>query len=667
MSAKTVLPYGSWPSPVEASLVAAHDGAPEYLDAVGGELWWTAPRPGEGGRRALLRLTGDGTGPVSVLPPPWNVRNRVLEYGGRPWAAVPRDQGGPLAVFTHFADQRLYAVEPDAAATGGPRPLTPLSATGGGLRWCDPLIRPALGEVWCVLEEFTGEGPTDVRRVPVAVPLDGSAAGDRSAVRELAAERHRFVTGPRLSPDGRRAVWLGWDHPRMPWDGTELLIADVTGTPPRLTGVRVLAGGPEESVAQAEWAPDGTLLAATDRTGWWNLHRVEPDTGHAVNLCPLDEEFAGPLWRIGPRWFAPLGDGTVAVVHGRGDARLGVLDPDTGDLVDVPGPWTEWSPALAVRDTLVSGIAAGPHRGHEIVTLDTATGHCRVVAEPHRDAVDPAYYPEPVARVLPGPGGREIHARIYPPRNPRATGPDGQAPPYVVWAHGGPTSRAPLVLDLEIAYFTSRGIGVAEVDYGGSSGYGRAYRERLREQWGVVDVEDCAAVARALAAEGTADPARLAIRGGSAGGWTAAVSLVSPAAEGLYACATIKYPILDLTGWAGDETHDFESHYLETLIGPLREVPERYRERSPVHHADRVTVPFLLLQGLDDPICPPVQAERLLAAVAGRGVPHAYLTFPGEAHGFRRATTIERAVEAELALYLRAFGIDRPDAPALDL
>ncbi|WP_049574288.1 prolyl oligopeptidase family serine peptidase, partial [Streptomyces sp. SBT349] len=245
--------------------------------------------------------------------------------------------------------------------------------------------------------------------------------------------------------------------------------------------------------------------------------------------------------------------------------------------------------------------------------------------------------------------------------------PVGPPPPYVIRAHGGPTGYAPVVLDLEIAYFTSRGIGVAEVDYGGSTGYGRAYRDRLNGQWGVVDVEDCAAVARALAAENAADPARIAIRGGSAGGWTAAASLTSPAAEGLYACATILYPILDLTDWSAEGTHDFESHYLETLVGPLAEVPERYRERSPALHADRITAPFILLQGLDDVICPPAQAERLLTAVAGRGVPHAYLAFPGEGHGFRRAATVRSAVEAELALYLTAFSVERPDAPALDL
>ncbi|WP_052850594.1 prolyl oligopeptidase family serine peptidase [Streptomyces avicenniae] len=660
-------PYGSWTSPIDAAMVAAHDGKPEYLGAVGDELWWTEPRPAEGGRRALLRLLPDAEAPVSVLPEPWNVRSRLVEYGGVPWAATPRASGGPLVVFAHFADQRLRAFEPDAPGGAQPRPLTPLSPVGGGLRFGDLAVEG--DEVWCVLEEFTGEGPGDVRRVPVAVPLDGSAAEDRSALRELTDERHRFVTTPRLSPDGRRAVWLGWDHPRMPWDGTELLLADVTEGPGgrRLTGVRVLAGGPAESVAQAEWTPDGALLAVSDRGGWWNPYRLDPATGEAVALCPREEEFADALWHIGYRWFAPLADGTVAVLHGRGEARLGVLDPATGDLADVPGPWTEWSPTLAVHGTRVTGIAAGPGRHHEIVRLDTSTGHCVVVARAHRDAVDPAYLPQPRAVTVTREDGAEVHAQVYPPRHPDAAGEDGTRPPYVIRAHGGPTSRAPLVLDLEIAYFTSRGIGVAEVNYGGSTGHGRAYRERLRGAWGVVDVEDCAAVAAALAAEGAADPARLAVRGGSAGGWTTAASLAAPALAGRYACGAISYPVLDLTAWAQDETHDFESHYLESLVGPLAEVPERYRDRSPAGHADRVTAPFLLLQGLDDVICPPAQAERFVAEAAVHGVPHAYLTFEGEGHGFRAEATIRRALEAELGLYLTVFGVTRPDVPPLVL
>ncbi|MFF4690589.1 prolyl oligopeptidase family serine peptidase [Streptomyces sp. NPDC001307] len=644
-------PYGSWPSPVDAALAAAHDGRPEWPGFVGDETWWTEPRPTEGGRRALVRRRTDGT-EESVLPAPWNVRSRVIEYGGRPWTGVERD-GQPLVVFVHFADQRLYRYEPG----GAPRPLTPVSPVGGGLRWAEPRVDVERGEVWCVLEEFTGEGPGDVRRVLAAVPLDGSAAEDRGAVRELTDGRHRFVTGARLAPDGRRAAWLAWDHPRMPWDGTELLVADV-GDDGTLRDARTVAGGPDEAVAQVEWTADGRLLYSSDRSGWWNLYR------DGTPLCPRDEEFGGPLWQLGLRWFAPLDNGLIAVVHGKGAAVLGILDPESGEIVDAAGPWTEFPAHLATHGARVVAVGASPRTAFEVLELDTVTGRARAIGARHRDAVDPAYYPEPQIRVFTGPDGREVHAHVYPPHHPRHAAPDGESPPYVIWAHGGPTSRVPLVLDLEIAYFTSRGIGVAEVNYGGSTGYGRAYRERLREQWGVVDVEDCAAVARALADEGTADPARLAIRGGSAGGWTTAASLTT---TDVYACGTIIYPVLDLATWGPGETHDFESRYLESLIGPLAEVPARYAERSPTTHADRLTAPFLLLQGLDDVICPPAQCERFLARIAGRDVPHAYLTFEGEGHGFRRAETMVRALEAELSLYAQVFKLDVPDVPRLEL
>ncbi|MEE1830956.1 dipeptidyl-peptidase 5 [Streptomyces sp. SP17KL33] len=651
------LAYGSWPSPIDAALAAAHDGHPEFVGFVGDEAWWTEPRPTEGGRRTLVRRTADGTD-ESVLPAPWNVRSRVMEYGGQPWAGVPRDTG-PLVVFVNFADQRLYAFAPG----GEPRPLTPVSPVGGGLRWVDPLPHPERDEVWCVLEEFTGEGPTDVRRVVAAVPLDGSAAEDRDAVRELTDGNARFVTCPRLSPDGRRAAWLAWDHPRMPWDGTSLLVADVTEDG-RLGAPRSVAGGPEESVAQVDWAADGTLVYSSDTTGYWNLYRLDPDGGDRTALCAREEEFGGPLWKVGWRWFALLDDGLVAVIHGRGATALGVLDLETGQVVDAAGPWTEFAPSLAVHGGRVLGIGASPRSAYEVVELDAATGDARVIGAAHDDPVDPSYYPEPQIRSFFGPAGREIHAHVYPPHNPGVVAFSTELPPYVVWAHGGPTSRAPLVLDLAIAYFTSRGIGVAEVNYGGSTGYGREYRNRLREQWGVVDVEDCAAVALALADEGTADRTRLAIRGGSAGGWTAAVSLT---ATDVYACGTILYPILDLANWGSGETHDFESRYLESLVGPLAEEPMRYAERSPTEHADRITAPFLLLQGLDDVICPPAQCERFLARLDERRVPHAYLAFEGEGHGFRRAETMVRVLEAELSLYAQVFGLNPPGIPTLEL
>ncbi|WP_406175298.1 prolyl oligopeptidase family serine peptidase [Streptomyces sp. NBC_00996] len=652
------LAYGSWPSPIDATLAAAHDGHAEFVDFVDEEAWWTEPRPTEGGRRALVRRRADGT-EEPVLPAPWNVRSRVIEYGGHPWAAVMSPEG-PLVVFVNFADQRLYLYE----AGSEPVPLTPVSPVGDGLRWVDPQLRVERGEVWCVLEEFTGDGPTDVRRVVAAVPLDGSAAQDRDAVRELTDGRHRFVTGPRLSPDGRQAAWLAWDHPRMPWDGTEVVLADVAadGT---LRAARSVAGGAEESVVQVDWAPDGSLLYVSDRTGWWNLYRLGRD-GEEAAVCPREEEFGGSLWRIGYRWFAPLESGLIAVVHGRGATALGVLDPETGEVVDAAGPWTEFAPTLAAHGSRVVGVGASPRSAYEVVELDARTGRARVIGAAHDDPVDPAYYPEPQIRTFTGPAGREIHAHIYPPHHPDHVAPGDELPPYVVWAHGGPTGRSPLVLDLEIAYFTSRGIGVAEVNYGGSTGHGREYRNRLREQWGVVDVEDCAAVALALAEEGTADRRRLAIRGGSAGGWTTAASLTS---TDVYACGTILYPILDLVGWGSGETHDFESQYLESLVGPIADVPGRYVERSPSEHADRITAPFLLLQGLDDAICPPVQCERFLARLEeqGRRVPHAYIAFEGEGHGFRRAETMVRVLESELSLYAQVFGLNPAGIPTLEL
>ncbi len=653
-------PHGAWESPITVEHVAGGDGRPSHLGLVGEEVWWTEPRPSEDGRRTLMRRSEDGS-VASVLPAPWNVRNRVHEYGGTPWVGR-MGEAGPLIVFSNFADQRLYVFEPDGGRE--PRPITPVPRFPSGLRWCDMEFFTRRGEVWAVLEEFTGERSTQLRRVLAAVPLDGSAADDRGAVRELTDDAYRFTTGPRLNADQTRAAWIAWNHPDMPWDATELRIAEITSDG-AFANTRTLAGGDEESLPQAEWAPDGSLVAASDRTGWWNLYRFSPEDGSGEALFPARSEFAGPLWSLGTRWFRVLDDGRVAALNGKGESVLGILGEESDE--DVGGPWTEWAPGLAAAGAKVYGLAASPSSGYEVVEYDVDGDRFRTVAAPHVDEVDPAYYPEPERRVFAGPGGREVHADVYPPRNPDFAAPEGELPPYVVWVHGGPTGHVRAVLDLELAYFTSRGIGVVQVNYGGSTGYGREYRNRLREQWGVVDVEDCAAVARALAEEGTADRARLAIRGGSAGGWTAAASLVSPAARGLYACAAIAYPILDLSAWLGDDTHDFESQYLHTLVGPADAVPGRYRDRSPVNHADLIAAPFLLLQGLEDAICPPAQSERLLERVAGRGVPHAYLAYEGEQHGFRKQSTIVSALLAEHALYAQVFGFAAPSGADSEL
>lgn len=682
----SVAGYGSWKSPITVSDVARHDGRPGWVGFVGDEVWWTEPRPTEGGRVGLVRRRAEGAREL-VLPRPWSVRSRVIEYGGRSWTAVPGARG-PLLVFSEFSDQRLYVHEPDVG--DDPRPISPEPARASGERYVEPVVLRDAGvlgdHVLCVREKHLSDVPTDVVRELVAIPLDGSAATDPGAVRVLVRDRH-FLACPRISPDRAAVSWIAWDHPDMPWDATELRVAPLRadgtlGEPRTVAGGRPApgTGATPVSVSQAEWLDARTLCAAADSSGWWNLWRVELtdlETGAAtaVPLCPREEEFAGPVWNLGLTWFAPIADARVAVLHGKGPFDLGVLDlaahapgeTPAAVLRPVESGYTEWAPTLAVSPDghRIAAIAASPLRPYEVVVVDAATGAVEVL-RPAEPLVDESYLPRPEARVFAGPGGREVHANLYPPSNPDHVAPAGELPPYAVFVHGGPTSRVPMVHDLEIAFFTSRGIGVVEVNYGGSTGFGRAYRDRLRDSWGVVDVEDCAAVARALAAQGIADPDRIAIRGGSAGGWTSAASITDADASEVYRCATISYPILDLAGWRGGETHDFESRYLDSIVGPWPATRERYEERSPVERVERIRVPFVLLQGLDDRICPPVQCERLLERLKGRGVPHAYLTFEGEQHGFRKESTMEACLRAELSLYAQTFGFET-DVPTLEL
>ncbi|WP_205629578.1 LpqB family beta-propeller domain-containing protein [Jiangella muralis] len=631
-------PYGSWPSPVTAEIVAENDGRPGWVSHAGDALWWTLPQPAEGGRVALLRLPPGADEPEMVLPAPWNVRTRVHEYGGLAYVAL----ADGAVVFAEFSDQRLYRFLPGSG--DDPVPLTPSPAIPSGLRYAEPVPAPSGTEIWCIREEHTGPAPTDLRRALVAVPLDGS--GD---VRVLVEDTH-FLACPRPSPDGQRLAWIGWEHPDMPWDGTLVRVAPVA--PDGSVGAPVtVAGGESESIPQIEWETPDALLAASDRTGWWNLHRVRLDGSEPEVLGERAEEFAGPLWQLGLRWFAPLGDGEVAVIRGRASARLNLLDTTTGLLYDLlEDAHTEWAPTLAVSGRTVYGVAASPVSPFEVVAASVGT----VSAVARSTLPVPATsLPRPQPRTFAGTGGRDVHAIVYPPTGSRFGGVGGEKPPYVVFVHGGPTGRTPMVHDLEVAYFTSRGLGVVEVNYGGSTGFGRSYRDRLREQWGIVDVEDCVAAAKALVDEGIADGARLAIRGGSAGGWTAAAAL---AFTDVFACATIMYPVLDLVAFRTGETHDFESQYLEGLVGPWPETEERYRERSPINVPEKFTVPFLLLQGLEDEVCPPGPTARFAERVAELGVEHEYVAFEGEQHGFRRKETIVTALEKELGLYAKVFG-----------
>ncbi|OLR93815.1 S9 family peptidase [Actinokineospora bangkokensis] len=639
-----IAPYGTWTSPVTAADVADPGAAPNWVRRFGDEVWWTLAKPDEGGRSTLVRQAPGGAA-TELLGPGWNARNRVHEYGGTPYTVV-----GGRAVFTNWADQRAYLLDPGSE----PVALTPEPDRPQGQRFSDLVPGPDGASVWAVRETATGDRPTDVARDLVAIALDGSG------VRSLGASHH-FLTAPRPSPDGRFAAWIGWEHPNMPWDGTELCVAPLTaeGT----LGVhRVVAGGPQESVCQLEWEAPDSLLALTDPDGWWNLHRVSLD-GTVTNLAPGEHEIGGPLWQLGRRWFGVLGRGRFAVLRAGG---LAVLDERTATITDVETDVPLWSDLGAGTDGVVTAVGSGPREAAGVVRLDLSTGELTRLGEPGQPIPDPAWLPEPVHRSFAAADGRAIPALVYPPTNPDFAAPEGELPPYVVHVHGGPTGSNGTALNVGFAYFTSRGIGVVAVDYGGSTGRGRAYREVLNGQWGVVDVADCAAVATALAAEGTADPARLGIRGGSAGGWTAAASLTT---VDTYACGVVQFPILDLSGWTADggETHDFESRYTENLVGTLPEHADRYRERSPMHKVAALAGPVLLLQGLEDRICPPEQADRFNAALDGSGTPHAYLTFAGEQHGFRKAETIIAAHEAELSFYGQVLGFTPPGVPVLEL
>jgi dipeptidyl aminopeptidase/acylaminoacyl peptidase len=652
------LPYGTWPSPISAADVAGRQRLISYPRGIGKDVWWQERLPAEGGRVTVVHLGADSR-KRALLPEPWNARTRVHEYGGLSYLPVPGTAGAGTAImFANYADQRLYLLEPGG---GDPRPLTPEpegSPERPSLRYADFTLSPDGAEVWCVQERHN-DGK--VTRAIVAVPVDGSAAENPGAVRELVTGAD-FYAFPTPSPDGQRLAWICWNHPRMPWDGTELRVALIeNGGPGR---ARLVKGGMQESVLAPLWRDPASMYVATDWPGWWNLYQVGLVGQPSQALYPAEEEFAGPLWQLGERPYALLDDGRLAVLHGHGAMRLGILDPETGDLADVNTGFPVFASGLSADGMSILGIAGGPATPLSVIRVDVATGKVAVLCQ-EIEAPDAAYLPVPRQVLLEGRFGRTVHALVYPPANPDATGPEGELPPYVVWVHGGPTAHVVPLLDIEKAYFTSRGIGIVDVNYGGSTGYGRRYRERLRRQWGVVDVEDAISAARALADAGEADRARLAIRGGSAGGWTALAAVTTHAGpDSVFSAAASYYGVADLREFAS-QTHDFESRYLDGLVGPLPGYEAIYAERSPSGHVTRATCPVLLLQGLDDPVVPPAQSEAIAAQLAEHGIRHAYLSFKGESHGFRRTDTIISCLEAELSFYGQVLGFRPPGIPVL--
>jgi dipeptidyl aminopeptidase/acylaminoacyl peptidase len=654
-----VLPYGSWPSPITAADVAKAGISLSHPALIAAEnnddpdVWWLEGRPAEGGRLVIVSATrGD------LLSAPWSARTRVHEYGGLCWLPLPGPTA-PAFVFAEWSDQRLYRLDSTDAA---PRPLTPEPPIPAALRYADPVLSPDGREVWCVREQHSGEGAAaKITRAIVGVPLDGSAADDAAAVRVIVSGS-QFLAYPTPSPDGAQLAWIAWDHPNMPWDTTELRVGNlVDRVVPSWHGV---LGGEHESVLEPTWVDNASLYVISDRSGWWNLYRVDASgSADPTALAPRDEEFSGPLWELGNRHYRVLDDRKLLVLHGRGEQRLGVLNPTNGTIDDLELPYTDWHPSIAAHGRTVVGVGGSPQLPESVVVVDLDTGRQSVLRRSADDLPDEAHLPHVDSAIFTGVAGRDVHAHVYAPRNPHAKAPRDELPPYIVFVHGGPTSSSPPALHLNYAYFTSRGIGVIDVDYGGSAGYGREYRERLRGQWGVVDVEDCVAAVTALAKNGKADVARLAIRGGSAGGWTTLAALTRTST---FAAGASYYGVAELLRLSQD-THDFESRYLDGLVGPLPEAHDLYVERAPLSHVDSVSCPVLLLQGLDDPIVPPSQAEMFRDALVAKGIPHAYLAFEGEQHGFRKTENVIASLEAELSFYGQVFGFVPPGVPVLKL
>ena len=639
---RTVLPYGSWPSRVTADAITAGSVGLGGVTVDGPDVYWIESRPTEGGRSVLVRLTPDGT--VSdVTPPPFNVRSRVHEYGGRCHAV----QGGTV-YFSHFADNRLYKQESAQA----PEPLTPELP----VRYADLEIDSSGGRLIAVREDHRGTGQ-EARNELVALALGGPNA-EGGAVLASGAD---FYAAPRLSPDGTQLAWVEWDHPNMPWDETRLMLAQVAadGT---LSEVRQVAGGPDESAQEPRWSPGGVLHFVSDRSGWWNLYRLNPD---AEALSPLDAEFSGPQWQFGSSNYVFLAEERLICAYDQGGrTHLASLErAESGwQLTALDTPFTAASD-LRVQGQTVVLRAGAPDRAECIARL-SADGDIEILRESSTFALPPADVSVPEAVEFPTEGGKTAHAFFYPPQSAGVRAPEGEKPPLLVMIHGGPTGATEAVLDLSVQFWTTRGIGVLDVNYGGSTGFGREYRQRLNGEWGVVDVQDCVNAARYLAERGDADAQRLAITGGSAGGYTTLCALTF---SDVFAAGASHYGVSDVEALAQD-THKFESRYMDSMIGPYPQDKARYEARSPIHFTERLKRPVVFFQGLDDKVVPPDQARTMFEAVRSRGLPTALVEFEGEGHGFRRAENIKRALEGELEFYGRVFGFTPADlTPSLTI
>lgn len=623
-------PYGSWKSPVTADLVAHKAIGLGQIKLDGQDIYWYETRPAEGGRYAVVRRTPDGI-IRDALPAEFNARTLAHEYGGGAFTV----SAGTI-YFSNYADQRLYRQDPGTA----PRPITP----AGAVRYADGVIDPRRNRLICVREDHTTTGKEAVSTL-IAVDLKGSDE------HKVLASGNTFYSSPAVSPDALRLAWLTWNHPNMPWDGSELWLADIAPDG-GVRNARKVAGGQEESIYQPAFSPNGVLHFVSDRSGWWNLYRLRDQGVEA--LAPMEAEFGKPQWVFGSTTYAFDSERRiVCTVTERGMDRLATIDTRTLELKPLDTPYSHVASLQAGRGKVVF-LGGSPTEPQSLLVLDLSTRQPEVVRRAIEVTVDPAYISAPQPIEFPTEGGRTAHAFFYPPHNRDFSVPAGELPPLLVNGHGGPTGQATAVFSLSIQYWTSRGFAVVDVNYGGSTGYGRAYRLRLNGQWGVVDVDDCVHAARYLADRGLVDAQRLAIRGGSAGGYT---TLCALAYRDTFKAGADYFGLSELEAFVHD-THKFESRYLNRLVGPYPEQRALYRQRSPIDYIDRVTCPVIVFQGLEDKIVPPNQSELIVQALRQKGIPVAYLTFEGEQHGFRRAETIKRTLEAELYFYGRVFGFE---------
>jgi dipeptidyl aminopeptidase/acylaminoacyl peptidase len=635
----TVAPYGSWKSPITTDLLAGGDTVSlGPVEASGTGIYWSEGRPHEGGRSVLV-FKPDGGDPVDVVPAGFNVRTRVHEYGGGAYWLHET-----TIWCSNFDDGRLYRFDAPGA---DPQPVTPEPAEPNAWRYADGHVTPDGRLIVCVRERHdVGDEPVNEL---VAFASDGS-----DEPRVIAAGRD-FYAFPRISPDGRRLAWTAWDHPLLPFEGAELCVAEL-GADGALSNGRRVAGSDHEALTQPVWAPDGSLYFVNDPNGWWNLYAAEDGKVRAV--CELEAELAPPQWIHGIRTYLFLPDGRIAIVVTRNAVdSLELLDPRSGELHALQLPYTAYTAwSLTTRGNTIVTVAASPTDAPAVVRIDVESGRTEVVRRSMTTEIDERFIsrPEPIEYDT---DDGSAYGFYYAPTNPDFEPVDGELPPLIVWVHGGPTAHTVPVLDLEIQFFTSRGHAVCDLNYGGSTGYGRAFRDRLRLRWGEVDVHDAEAAARSLVRRGLADPDRVVITGGSAGGYT---TLMAMGISDVFAAGISEFGVADLVTFHND-THKFESRYDEYLVGKWPEEKDLYRERSPVTHADQISRPLLLLQGLDDRVVPPSQAEAIAEALERNGVPYAYIAFEGEGHGFRGADAIRRSKELSLSFLGQVFRFEPAD------